>query len=160
GSVTILAIALRHMSTSSFGVPAGATMPVSVSLSRSGTPASPLVGKSGRSVERLLASKASPRNLPSLILLIAGGRAVNQSGVGPPSGDVPAGAAPGNGTITRSGAYFSLKSSPARCGVEPVPGWAKLYFPGLALITSTRSFRVRTGTAGLTNMTFGDDATS
>src|SRR5262249_29451814 len=140
--------------------PAGATMPVSVSLSRSGTPASMLVGRSGSDGERLVLSTAMPRSLPSLMLLIAGGSAGNAIGVWPPMVEFAPGAAPLNGTVTRSSPYFCLNSSPARCGVEPVAGCAKLYFPGLALMSSISSLRVFAGTAGLTETTFGDAATS
>jgi hypothetical protein len=44
--------------------------------------------------------------------------------VWPPIVDVTAGPALGNGTITRSSPKVSLNSSPERCGVEPMPGWA------------------------------------
>src|SRR6516165_8175856 len=93
GVATILAISLRQRSMISFGVPAGATIPVSVSLSRSGTPASPLVGTSGNAGERLLLSTASPRSLPSLILDMAGGNAVKAMGVWPPMVELTASAA-------------------------------------------------------------------
>ena len=112
------------------GVPAGATMPVNVSLSRSGTPASVLVGTSGNAGERLTLSTASARNFPSLTLDMAGGSAVNAIGVWPLIVELIASAALLNGTVTRSRWYCCLNNSPARCGVEPVDGCAKLYVPG------------------------------
>src|SRR5215471_4316155 len=81
GSAAILTISAFHLSTIALGVPAGATMPVSVSLSSPGTPSSILVGRSGRAATRALARTAIPRRLPSLILPIAGGKAVNAIGV-------------------------------------------------------------------------------
>ena len=87
-----------------------------------------------------------PRSLPSRILAIAGGSAVKAIGVWPPSVELIASAAPLNGTVTRSRLYFSLNSSPARCGVEPVAGCAKLYLPGLALMSAISSLRDLAGT--------------
>ena len=106
------------------GVPAGATMPVSVSASWSGTPASAMVGTSGSAATRSFAITASARTLPSFAAVIAGGSAVNATGVWPPMVEVIAGAAPGNGTIVRSRSNVSLNSSPPRCGVEPSAGCA------------------------------------
>src|SRR5262249_35676734 len=74
--------------------------------------------------------------------------------------EVIAGPAPGKGTITRSRPNVSLNSSPERCGVDPVPGCAKLYLPGLALISATRSLTDWAGTCGLTHNTLGEAATS
>src|SRR4029453_15057341 len=83
---TAFAMSPRQRSMMSLGVPAGATMPVRVSLSRSGMPASALVGTSGSAGERLALSTASPRNLPSLILAMAGGSAGSALGGGAPLG--------------------------------------------------------------------------
>jgi hypothetical protein len=81
GSAAILTIASCHLPMIGCGVPAGATIPVKVSLSRPGTPSSPLVGKSGSAAARSLARRAMPRKLPSLIAPMAGGNAVNEIGV-------------------------------------------------------------------------------
>src|SRR5262245_48499178 len=97
---TAFAMSPRQRSMMSLGVPAGATMPVSVSRSRSGMPASALVGTSGSDGERLALSTASPRNLPSLILAMAGGSAVNAIGVWPPMVELIANAALLKGTVT------------------------------------------------------------
>ena len=129
----------------SFGVPAGATMPVSVSLSSPGTPASAMVGTSGSAGERWALITASARSLPSLMVLMAGGSAVNAIGVWPPMVEWIASAAPLNGTVTRSSSKSCLNSSPERCGVEPVEGCAKLYLPGLALMSSISSLSVLAG---------------
>src|SRR5437588_5296164 len=99
----------RQRSMMSVGVPAGATMPVNVSLSRSGTPASVLVCTSGNAGERLTLSTASARNFPSLTLDMAGGSAVNAIGVWPPIVELIASAALLNGTVIRSRWYCCLK---------------------------------------------------
>ncbi len=54
GSAAILTMASCHLSMMACGVPAGAKMPVKVSLSRPGTPSSILVGKSGQRHHALL----------------------------------------------------------------------------------------------------------
>src|SRR5215470_3877739 len=92
------------------------------------------------------------------MLASAGGSAVNAIGVWPPMVDVMAGPAPVNGTMTRSRPKLSLNNSPDRCGVEPVPGCAKLYLPGLALISAISSLTLLAGTDGATVSTFGDAA--
>ena len=55
---------------------------------------------------------------------MAGGSAVNAIGVWLPTVELTASGAPLNGTITRSRLKVCLNSSAARCGVEPVAGWA------------------------------------
>src|SRR6478672_3302949 len=160
GAATAFAISSRQRSITSFGVSAGATMPVSVSLSRSGTPASALVGTSRNAAARLTLSTARPRNFPSLILVIAGGSAVKAIGVCPPMVELTASAALLNGTVTRSSWYCCLNSSPARCGVEPVEGCAKLYLPGCAFTSSMSSLSVVAGKLGWTEMTLGEAATN
>src|SRR5262245_37052393 len=160
GVATIFLISALSLSTMSFGVPAGATRPVSVSPSCPGMPASAAFGTSGRAPTRFVLSTASARSLPSLMLVMAGGSAVTAMGVWPPMVDVMAGAAPVNGTMVRSSPKASLNNSPLRCGVEPVAGCAKLYLPGLALTRSISSFTLLAGTLGLTVSTLGDAATS
>ena len=51
----------------------------------------------------------------------------------PPTRSVTAGAEPRYGTWTRSTPVIALNSSPARCGVVPLPEEAMLILPGLAL---------------------------
>ncbi len=92
-----------------------------------------MVGTSGSAGERLAPSTASPRSLPSLMLLIAGGSAVKAIGVWPPMVELIASAALVNGTVTRSSSKCSLNSSPARCGVEPVAGLREAVFAGIGL---------------------------
>src|SRR5262245_18251533 len=160
GSATSYLIYWLRRSTTSLGVAAGTTMPVSVSPSWPGMPASAAVCTSGSAGTRWALSTASARSFPSLMLVMAGGSAVNAIGVWPPMVDVMAGAAPVNGTMVRSSPNASLNSSPLRCGVEPVAGCAKLYLPGLALMMSINSFTLFAGTLGLTVSTLGDAATS
>src|SRR5438477_1709844 len=142
------------------GVPAGTSRPVRVSDSRSGTPASIAFGTSGMAGWRLAVSTASARNVPSLMLPIEGGSAVSAIGVWPAMVDVTAGAAPLKGTWTWSSLYLIFSNSPARCGVDPTPGPAKLYLPGLVRTNVTSSWTVFAGTCGFTTMTFGEAAIS
>src|SRR3954462_1455044 len=88
------------------------------------------------------------------------GNAVNAIGVWPPIVAWTAGAAPVNGTCTMSRLNASRNSSPPRCGVDPTPGPAKLYLPGLSRISCTSSGSDLAGTDGLTTTTFGETATS
>ena len=81
-------------------------------------------------------------------------------GVWPPTVAWIAGPAPVKGTCTRSSLKASRNSSPPRCGVEPTPGPAKLYLPGLSRMSCTSSGSVLAGTCGLTTTTFGETATS
>src|SRR5580704_970391 len=148
GVATMRTISPFQRSMISCGVPIGTTTPVSVSDSWSGTPASAMVGTSGSAADRLTLSTASPRNLPSRMLAMAGGSAVKATCVWPPRVELIASAAPLNGTVAKSSPNLSLNNSPARCGVEPVPGCAKLNLPGLALTRSISSRTVPAGTSG------------
>ena len=91
---------------------------------------------------------------------MADGSEVNAIGVSPISVDVTSCGVPLNGTVTRSSPNASLNNSPLRCGVEPVPGWAKLYFPGLAFTSAISSCAVLAGTLGLMVITFGEAAST
>src|SRR3981081_2198315 len=88
------------------------------------------------------------------------GSAGKACGVGPPIVACTAGAAPVKGTWTRSSLYRSRNSSPPKCGVEPTPGPAKLYLPGLSRTSCTSSGSVLAGTDGVTTTTLGETATS
>ena len=98
--------------------------------------------------------------MPSLTLLMAGGSAVKAIGVWPPMVELIASAALLNGTVTRSSRYCCLNSSPARCGVEPVEGCAKLYLPGIGLHQLDQLLERLAGKCGLTEITLGEAATS
>src|SRR5215470_10265915 len=62
-------------------------------------------------------------------------------------------AAPLKGTCTRSSASDRRSISPNRWPCVPTPPEAKLYFPGLDLISVTSSLRLRAGSDGWTVMT-------
>ena len=76
----------------------------------------------------------------------------------PPTVDCKAGPAPENGTWTTFSPAESLNSSPERCGVVPTPAEAKLYLPGVFLMTSTSSLTDVAVSAGLTTRTLGEAA--
>src|SRR5262249_33647968 len=124
GCAKALAISRYSRSTISLGWPAGTTTPVSASDSWLGTLDSSIVGTSGIVAERLFASTASAPRVPDLIFVATGGSAKNPMGVWLALTDWAAGPAPLNGTVTRSSPNVSLNSSPAKCGVVPVLGWA------------------------------------
>src|SRR4029077_9429739 len=90
---------------------------------------------------------------PSLISGTAGAMAPNEIGVWPATVEPTAGPPPPNGTCTKSSLSDSLNSSPTSCGGVPVPGEAKLYLPGVALISATSSLTDVAGTDGCTAST-------
>src|SRR5262249_18107899 len=101
---------------------------------------------------------ASARSLPSFTNGVAGGIAWKHIGVCPATTDCIDGPPPRNGASAKSRPKVSLKSSLERCGVVPIPGEAKVYFPGLALMSSTSSFTDLAGMLGCTNRPLGDPA--
>src|SRR6266481_1441183 len=119
-------------------------------------PCSAKVGTSGIPPARSFAATPSARTCPACIAESEDGSAVKAIGVCPPTVAWTAGAAPVNGTCTRSRLNASRNSSPPRCGVEPTPGPAKLYLPGLSRMSCTSSGSVLAGTDGLTTTTFGE----
>src|SRR3954453_365586 len=119
-----------------------------------------MVGMSGTAALRLAAVTASARIVPALICGAAGGIDENAIGVWPPTTDWIIGPPPPNGTDVVSSLVSSLNNSPDRCGGVPVPGLAMVYLPGDALMRSTSSFTVFTGTDGCTTSEFGVVATS
>src|SRR5215813_1354350 len=140
------------------GVPAGSSTPCIVSAAWFLIPSSSSVGTSGKAGERVAAVTASARNLPSFTSEVAGGIAWKHIGVCPATTDWIDGAPPGNGASAKSSPKVSLNSSLERCGVVPIPGEAKVYFPGLALISSTNSFTDLAGMLGFTNRPLGEPA--
>ena len=88
----------------------------------------------------------SVKELVALIKNNPGKYSFASPGVGPP---------PLKGTCTRSGACESLNNSPTSCGGVPTPGEAKLYLPGLFLISATSSLTLCADTDGCTASTTG-----
>src|SRR5262245_54935516 len=158
GSSMTFKISPCSRSTMALGVPAGTRTPCMVSASCSGRPASAKVGTSGKSGDRFGVVTANARSLPSLTCGTTGVTTVKAMRVWPASADWIAGADPLNGTWTRSSPCESLNSSPERCGVVPSPAEAKLYLPGLALISEMSSLTVRAGIEGCTVSTLGETA--
>src|SRR5262245_8466184 len=114
-----------------------------------------MVGTSGKGGERLLLEIASERSLPSFTSGTAGAIEPKEIGVCPATAEPIAGPPPLNGTCTRSRPSERRNNSPTRCGGVPVPGEAKLYLPGLALMSATRSLTVCAGSVGFTVSTAG-----
>ncbi len=82
------------LSTTGFGVAAGAKNANHVASSKPGRPDSAIVGRSGASGERVAVVTASPRSLPALMWGSAVGRLSNIRSTCPPSRSVIAGPAP------------------------------------------------------------------
>src|SRR5262245_11645397 len=112
-----------------------------------------MVGTSGKVGTRVLLVTASARSLQSLMCCQAGGGVRHDSGVCPARFEPIARPPLLNGTCTRSSLSDSRNNSPSRCDGVPVPGEAKLYLPGLALITVISSRTVCAGTDGWTAST-------
>src|SRR5262245_24404450 len=150
GSAMILVISRLSAAIISLGVRAGTSTPTQPSPSTSGQPASAMVGASGSPRDRLLLRIASARNLPSLTCGSADATAPKEIGVWPPTTEDIAGPLPLNGTCKRSRPSETRNCSPRRCDGVPSPGEAKLYLPGLARMSATRSLTVVAGTDGWT----------
>ena len=73
----------------------------------------------------------------------------------PPMRSVTAGAVPLYGTCTRSSPKRERNSSPVRCGGVPPPAVAKVYLPGAAFASATKSFTEPAGIAVPTLITSG-----
>src|SRR5215475_2949143 len=110
----------------------------------------------GSARDRILLATASARSLPSLTCGTTGGGVVKAIGVWPATVEPIANPALLNGICTRSRPSDRRNCSPTRCPGVPVPGDAKLYLPGLALIRATKSLTVSTGSDGLTESTSGE----
>src|SRR6516225_11618737 len=116
-----------------------------------------MVGTSGSAGERFLLETASASSFPSLTSGTAGAVEPKEIGVCPASVEPIAGPPPLYGTCTRSRPRETRNSSPTRWGGVPVPGEAKLYLPGFALMRATSSLTVFAGNVGLTVSTAGAD---
>ena len=95
---------------------------------------SPTVGMSGSAGERIAVVTASARSLPALMYSIDEGMVAKKTCTCPPSRSVSAGPPPRYGTCTMSAPAIILNSSPATCGVLPLPADAMLILSGLALV--------------------------
>src|SRR6516164_6998769 len=97
---------------------------------------------SGKSCERVLLVTASARSCPASSGCMADASVLQTIGVWPATAEAIAGAAPLKGTCTRSSASDRRSISPKRWACVPTPPEAKLYFPGLDLISVTSLFEV------------------
>ena len=89
-------------------------------MSKPGTPASAIVGRSGASFERCAVVTASARSLPAFTCGMALARLSNMNCVSPASSACVAGAPPLNGMWTMSVPVSTLNSSPARWPALPL----------------------------------------
>ncbi len=125
-------------------------MPFQPVASKPVTPASSIVGTSGRPGVRLSAVTAIGRSCPALMPGMAASGSANDSWTSPPISAVTAGPPPLNGTCTMSRPVMVLNSSPARWGRLPLPAELKKNFPGCALMSAISSASVLAGTEGCT----------
>src|SRR6266699_2639308 len=147
GSAMILTISPWSSAMISLGVRAGTITANHASPSMSGYPASAIVGTSGSACNRVLLATASARSLPSLTCGTTGGGVVKAIGVWPATVEPIAKPALLKGICTRSRPSDRRNNSPTRCPGVPVPGEAKVYLPGWALMKATRSLTDCTGSA-------------
>ena len=83
-----------------------------------------MVGTSGMSYQRCVPVTARARTVPARMLGWAPGSDAHISGTVPLSTPCMAGPAPGYGTWVRLTPAAIFRSSPARCGVVPMPALA------------------------------------
>jgi hypothetical protein len=108
-------------------------------MSKSGSPASIIVGTSGASGERLGLVTASARSAPDFT---CGSEVVIVSNIivtWPPRRSLSAGALPLYGTWTMSTLAVVFRSSPDRCAPAPAPPEANWSCPGLAFAAAISS---------------------
>src|SRR5262245_60063274 len=132
GSARPALISLLSLSTISVGVVLGAPRPNQTLASYPGRN-SPTVGTSGSTGERVAGVTANGRSLPVRMCSVNDSMPSNMTCARPPSRSVSAGAAPRYGTWSMSTPAIILNSSPAMCGVVPLPTDAMMILPGLAL---------------------------
>ena len=124
GSTTAFFTSSVSRATISFGVFAGASRPNQLAISKSGTPASDIVGSSGMSFERSGPATARSLSLPPSDIDFADGGPVSMTSTTPATTSVIAGAVPRYGTWLSCVCVLSLNSSIPRCIALPVPSEA------------------------------------
>ena len=103
------------------GVLAGASMLTHEVTSKPGWPLSMNVGTSGNAADRLAPGTPSPTSLPAFTYCCAVATAVKTSGICPPMTSMIACPPPLYGMCSSAMPVRCFRSSPARCGVPPVP---------------------------------------
>ena len=131
GLSMILRSSVLSRAMNSGGVPAGANRPAHESMSKPLTPASSIVGSSGKSAERLIRVSASARSVPALTCGIPVERSANIIETRPASTSLSAGGTLLYGTCSMSISAHCLSVSPATTP-EVLP-LANDSLPGLAL---------------------------
>ncbi len=122
GIAATFAIAADNLLTTSAGVPAGASRPHHVLMSKSlSPPASAMVGSSGMTGVRCALVTASALSLPALIYGETAEMEMNARSTWPPSRSMIAGASPLYATCVSFTLASELNISPDRCGGAPTP---------------------------------------
>src|SRR6266571_4149501 len=121
GELAALITAAARVLTVSRGVAAGASRPNHSGTSTPSTPASFIVGSSGISSVRLAPATASARRRPDFTCGPTATGLMKDSWTSPASSAAIEGALPLYGTCTMLVPLRSLKSSAARCCVDPAP---------------------------------------
>src|SRR3954451_4718259 len=151
--LSAVATAVLSLLITSAGTPAGAISPYQPSDTTLGSPASAVVGTSGRNTERVGLVTASTRAEPAVIRPITPGRSGIIVAIWPPSRSFEAGAAPRYGTCTSLTFASMLSSSPARWVVVPAPADPNDNFPDAVRAAVSRSASVLYSLLAATRMT-------
>src|SRR5688572_13301522 len=130
------------------GVFAGTKTPTHAETSNPGTPLSMNVGVSGSAAERFALETPSPVSLRLFTYCCALATVVNTSGIWPPIASMSAWPPPLYGTWIKRRPALWLRSSPDRCGVEPIPDVPYENALGLARAALMNSVRFLAGTDG------------
>src|SRR5262249_22870772 len=156
GRATNSAIRRAKRSTIDGGVRAGATRPITSSVSWPARPLSAMVGTSGAMGDRFGLVTANACSVPSLMNGGAGGSPVWATRVWPAAVELSMGAAPGTGMRTIGSFKVRRKSLSVFRRFCPRLIDAKLYFAGSARASVANSWTVFAGTDGCSRSTDGE----
>src|SRR5439155_1872013 len=140
-------------------MPFGPSTPEYSTMSKSGSPASIMVGTSGAAATRFGVVTASARSLPAFECEIAGGMVENTNVTSPPRIACVAGLLPLYGTCSTSTPAADFSISPQRCTMVPLPEDPYEYLPEPDLSSAISSRTLLACVLGCTTSMSGVEAT-
>src|SRR5882762_1235357 len=158
GDCTVAAKAEFSRRTSARSMPFGPSTPEYSTMSKSGSPASIMVGTSGAAATRFGVVTASARSLPALAFDTAGGMVENTNVTSPPRIACVAGLLPLYGTCSTSTPAACFSISADRWTMVPLPEEPYEYLPGFDLSSSISSRTLCAGVVGCTTSISGVEA--